>query len=226
MTMDANTRSGLALNQNIALEQIFKARHPDGFFRFYDREYSRASRFEQYKLTGKQWQRAYRSLTARRFVEYSSDKRCYVLTIKGFRAVVDNAYITSGPMGPLTGQYRIPKKDTLTSYIWAVLRTKNIATIEDILAIMPIEPEDYDKSYDTARRIVYWLCKTQIVRKLPHKKKGTHLTSPGFNRYQLMIDFGPKHPIIRQRKHQVYDPNSQTNVPFKEVLKVFKDRIN
>ena len=225
MTMDANTRSGLALNQNIVLEEIFKTCHPNGHFRFYDREYLSESYMEHYKLNGKQRRAAFRSLTARKFVTYDRDKHGYVLTIKGLDAVADNTYITSGPMGPLTGQYRKPRKDTLTSYIWTVLRTKNITTIEEILAILPIELEDYDKTYDTTTRLVYWFCTAQIVGKLPKQKKGTCLTSPGFNRYQLMIDFGPKHPIIRRRKHQVYDPNSGTNVPFKDILTAFKDRI-
>jgi len=61
-----------------------------------------------------------------------------------------------------------------------------------------------------------------IVRRMPRKKEGYHYNSRGHTRYQLMIDLGTKHPIIRQRKHQVYDPNNQVNVSFKDAIKVFK----
>ncbi len=224
MTLRLKPDNGLALNQNIVLEAHFKSCYPNGCLKDYDNEYYSTKNLKHYKLTQKQFTQAFKRLTARAFLEYSSKKGGYRITEKGLNAVKNNDYIRSGPMGPHTG-IRKPPPNTLSSYVWAALRSKNAATIEQLICIMPIEDEDYDKTYKSTRRLLYWLCKGGIVRKLPRKQEGIHYNSRGYTRYQLVIDFGPKHPIIRQRKHQVYDQNSRTNVPFKEVLTAFKDRI-
>lgn len=223
MTLKLKPDNGLALNQNIVLEHFYKSHYPHEYQSDYDRGYYPASKLEHYKLTQKQLTKAFRKLTARGYLKYSNEKRCYCPTKKGFEAVQNNDYIRSGPMGPHAG-IRRPPPNTLSSYVWAALRAKNSASVEQLISIMPIEEKDYDKSFKSTRRLLYWLCKASIVRRLPRKQAGIHFNSRGHTRYQLVIDFGPKHPIIRQRKHQVYDPNSGTNVPFKEVLTVFKDR--
>ena len=224
MILDTKTKSGLAFNQNVLLEHYYKYRNSPCNKRGCNLCYmpSRVYRDDQtLGLTCKQEIKAKGRLHSKGYIKRR--RGCtYSITDIGIKAIENNDYIRSGPMGPHTGKCQKLIKGTLISYLWAALRTKNIATIENLLLLVPIEQEDYDKTYKNARRLLHWLCKAYIVRKLPQKQAGVQMTSPGFNRYQLMIDLGPKHPVIRVRKHQLYDQNSQTNIPFKEVVTAFK----
>ena len=214
MTIDANIRSGLALNQNILLAELYgTAKHSQSYY-----ELLRVNGVEPHelKLTKKQYTRARAGLINRGYIT-----RNHKLTEKGEEALNNFNYITSGPMRSQTG-IRNPPPRTLCSYLWAALRTKKTGTVDDLLFLVPDEKQHDKVTHDSARRILYWYCKLGLVRKLPRLQQGVKLTSPGFSRYQLIIDIGPKHPIIRQRKRQLYDPNSGSNVPFKEVLNVFK----
>ncbi|MCF8474605.1 MAG: hypothetical protein K9G26_07910 [Emcibacter sp.] len=224
MTLKLKPNTGLALNQNILLEYYYHYGVCDNPWIHRDYTYDHQSgkhiKATYLGLTRKQIIRARSSLVKRGYITEESVYKSYLLE-KGIKAIEQSDYIRSGPMGPHTG-VRKPPIGTLSSYIWAALRTKNIATVEELLSLTPVSEEEYDKNFQTTRRLLNWLCKAMIVRKLPQKKAGVHFNSRGHTRYQLMINLGPKHPIIRQRKHQIYDPNSQQNVAFKDVLKTFK----
>lgn len=219
MTTTLKPNTGLALNQNILLEYYYKfgisplaGKRGSGHYDVYS---------TYLELTHKQYIRARSSLLRRGFIAERSFYDKYV-TEKGIQAIEQNDYIRSGPMGPHTG-VRKPQSGTLSSYIWAALRTKSAATVEELLTLVSLDvTDDYEKIFKSTRRLLYWLCKAHIVRRLPRKKQGHHYNSRGHTRYQLMINLGPRHPIIRQRKHQLYDPNSSTNVPFKDILRAFK----
>lgn len=231
MTIKLKPDNGLALNQNIVLEQTYKSKiewemrinwclqHNRPIYIYetlrYRTHYGEEPPYQG--LTAKQVTKASARLKSRGYFDAVTGE----ITKKGIKAVENNDYIRSGPMGPHTG-VRKPPKGTLSSYVWAALRAKNSATIEELLSLVPLDDTDYDKTVSSTRRLLFWLCKAMIVRRLPRKKEGYHYNSRGHIRYQLMIDLGPKHPIIRQRKHQVYDPNTHINVQFKDVLKAFK----
>jgi len=224
MTLELKPDTGLALNQNILLEHYYKHRVSHNP-RLHEVKYDHASgayRKNTYLgLTRKQIIRARGCLVRRGYIAQNSYYDCYV-TEKGIKAIEQGYFIRSGPIGPHT-DVRKPPKGTLSSYIWAALRTKNTATVEDLLSLVPLnEEDDYEKTLTSTRRLLYWLCKARIVRRLSSKKQGLHYNSRGHTRYQLMINLGPMHPVIRQRKHQIYDQNSHTNVAFKDVLEVFK----
>lgn len=221
MMLDAKTKSGLAFNQNLILEHLYKNRDRLCGCNLCTPHYRRPRDKHALELTVKQIFKATGRLHSKGYL-YRTQRGYYTITEKGIKAIEDNDYIRSGPQGPHTGKCQKINKGTLIYYLWTALRTKNTATISDLLALTPIEPEDYDKTYDNARRLLHWLHKAHIIRKLPRRQAGLHMTSPGFSRYQLMVDLGPKHPVIRVRKHQIFDQNRQINVPFKGVLKVFK----
>ncbi len=220
--LDIKSKSGLAFNQNLILEHYYKYIHspcPKSECNLCSPNCRNST--GKHNLTNKQIIKARGRLHSKGYVKHRSGV-CYSITDKGIKAIENNDYIRSGPAGPHTGKCQKINKGTLIYYLWAALRTKNTATISELLALVPIDPEDYHKTYENARRLLHWLHKAQIIRKLPRKQAGLHMTSPGYIRYQLMIDLGPKHPVIRVRKHHLYDQNKQINVPFKDVLRVFK----
>lgn len=221
MMLDAKTKSGLSFNQNLILEHYYAVKGYHCACNLCN-PHCRSYRDEQsLELTVKQIIKARGRLHSKGYLEHTSGGD-YSIADKAIKAIENNDYIRSGPQGPHTGKCQKINKGTLIYYLWAALRTKNTATISELLALAPIETEDYDKTYDNARRLLHWLHKAHIIRKLSRRQAGLHITSPGYNRYQLMIDLGPKHPVIRVRKHQIFDQNRQINVPFKDVLKVFK----
>lgn len=99
---------------------------------------------------------------------------CCIITEKGIKAVENNDYIRSGPKGKLTG-VRKSSTGTLSSSIWAALRARNISTTEELMSLIPIKKEDYDRAYDSTRRRLYWLYKSGIVRRLLRKIGRAHV---------------------------------------------------
>lgn len=226
-------RSGIALNQMIVLrhyhekesceqvltEKIAKRMQQNPYYWHYpsDKDSIEDGAIARYRgLTVKQLYFAHKRLKNRGYLEYRGFEG-YYLSAKGRESVEIGQKLTSGPIGPLTG-FRTPKKGMLSHYVWTALRTKGTVTIADIISLMPIESNDYDKKEQSTQRLLHWFCKAHLVRVLPKRSQGLHPTSNGFKRYQLIKDLGPEYPIIRQRKHEVYDPNSRKNYQFKEIL--------
>lgn len=219
--LDIKSKSGLAFNQNLILEHYYSTKNLSCDCVICNPQYRSPRKKSVLELTVKQVIKARGRLHSKGYVGHKSGG-VYFITDKGINAIESNDYIRSGPTGPYTAKCQKIHKGTLIYYLWAALRTKGTATISELLTLTPIESKDYDKTYENARRLLHWLHKAHIIRKLPRKQAGLSQTSNGFIRYQLMIDLGPKHPVIRVRKHQIFDQNKQINIPFKDVLKTFK----
>ncbi|WP_421780755.1 hypothetical protein [Kiloniella litopenaei] len=132
---------------------------------------------------------------------------CYEITEKGAQAKADGIKFTSGPKGEKR-KPSLRKRRTLKDNIWAALRIKRKATIEDLLFVGEIEGRKSSRS--NALNFLTKLQSVGVVRKLPRKVPGEALTSNGFNRYLLVKDLGPETPYFRAKIGKVYDPNSKT----------------
>ena len=233
-----NQNMGIALNQMIVLNHFYEKEisekslrascakrdiHPDYYLQM--DEYSTAEpAIASYRgLTKKQVYWATMRLKHRGYIKHAthtdSGHKDEHISEKGRQAVEESFLIKSGPLRPHTG-IRNPPKNTISQYAWQVLRTKSTATAEEIANMMP-ELDDYAKTLGTIRRLLGWWTKAKIIRRMQIREQGTHYNSRGKVRYQLQINLGPQHPIIRQRKHEIYDPNTRVNVHFKEVLSSF-----
>lgn len=167
-------------------------------------------------LTKREYLRA-AGLLWRRGLAVHTSGSTYAISATGIEFIEDQKTIKSGPTGKHTG-IRKPPKGTISHYIWQIIRLKKIATIEDILLLLPFEDMDQKKMYETVKRTLYWWRKAGIVTILRKKAKGTHYNSRGLNRYKLVHDLGPYHPIVRSRKGEVYDPNKQIRAKFKDFI--------
>lgn len=63
------------------------------------------------------------------------------------------------------------------------------------------------------RKYLRALVNAGIVRVETERERGKALTSPGYYRYQLIINGGRKAPVWRAASNTVYDPNSGTVYP-------------
>jgi hypothetical protein len=77
------------------------------------------------------------------------------------------------------------------------------ATLPEILEIA--DAGDQTQAGSNLRRYFGLLARAGIVTQLARREPGAALTSPGFARWSLLRDLGPKAPIARHGG--LYDPN-------------------
>lgn len=215
--MTTDNKTGSALHQNLVLESLYaKQMASIGNPRFAPQLHNDGPPGDT-ALTRREYHRAAGQLWRRGLIVPTSG-HTYAISEKGI-AFVDNLQtIKSGPQGEHTG-IRKPPKGTIIHYIWQTMRLKKVATIEDIILLLPFDDMDQKRMYETVKRTLYWWRKAGIVTILRKKAKGTHYNSRGLNRYKLIHDLGPYHPIVRSRKGEIYDQNKQIRAKFKDFIK-------
>ena len=177
MTIKIKPNSDLSLNQAILLEHYYLhgiSHNPRLHDYCYDYKSGTYKRATYLGLSRKQLIRARSFLVRKGYITEKSYYDCH-LTEKGIKAVEQNEYIHHGWKPPLPDMKK-PPIGSLSSYIWAALRTKKMATMEELLSFVPAAEREDKKVLKTTRRMLFWLCKARIVRKLPSKKTGSQKT--------------------------------------------------
>lgn len=137
---------------------------------------------------------------------------CHRLTAEGRRAAEHGMRLTSGPKGRHTGVRKPRPGRTLRERAWAAMRILRKFTQDDlILRIAQGQERDIESNVGKYTRA---LVKAGILTELPRREPGTALTSNGYKRYWLSEenDTGPRAPIWRPARGQVYDPNTERQI--------------
>jgi hypothetical protein len=137
----------------------------------------------------------------------------YQLTPAGKAAFADGKEIKGGPKSP-TG----PKiyRGTFRDRLWQAIRKERKGTIGGFLSIVLQEGENEAKALVNAQKYISFLCRAGYMQRLPGKQQGTALTSNGFNRYILIVNNGPKAPVVCGRQTRLLDPNTGAIIELKE----------
>lgn len=125
---------------------------------------------------------------------------CYRLTAAGeaFRAA--GRRIKSGPGGPLTGRRRLGA--TAAAAAWAVMRVRKKFTVPDLQCLCD------GLTAANAHKVIGKLLRAGYVRRLANRDPGTAPTSPGFVKYLLVRDTGPRAPFYSPKTDELIDPNT------------------
>lgn len=110
----------------------------------------------------------------------------------------------SGPQG----QYNRNKhsNNTLRSRIWRLIILNKKVSVDEML---PIATDGDEKSPESnIRKYIKALVKSGYLLEMPRRIKGDALTSNGFKQYMLLRETGPKAPIFRNDKKEMFDPNT------------------
>ncbi len=97
---------------------------------------------------------------------------------------------------------------------WWVMRRRISFSLAELLATLADGTER--DAEGNLRKYLRALVAVGIVRVEAELERGTALTSPGFYRYQLIVNSGRKAPVWRAKSNSVYDPNSDTTYPMGE----------
>ncbi|MBF0096265.1 MAG: hypothetical protein HQM04_06635 [Magnetococcales bacterium] len=134
----------------------------------------------------------------------------WALTAEGVIAQKNHTTFRPGSAGKVR-QVRKPEKWTFRQDVWAEFRRRRgKATIPDILSIL----DGDKKEADNIKSYFLILERAGILTRLNHRRSGDALTSPGYVIWILVDDTGPKAPICRMGKKEVYDPNTGKSHPF------------
>ncbi|MEO5341081.1 MAG: hypothetical protein H7837_11305 [Magnetococcus sp. MYC-9] len=125
--------------------------------------------------------------------------RQWGLTAAGVSAV--DADVTLRPVG----QAKVVKR-TLRQRAWQALRRRGgKVTIPDLLRVMD---GDGRENANNLAKYFNGLESVGILIRLKRRVAGTAPTSPGHIVWVLSVDPGPKAPVWRPSKRQVFDPNT------------------
>lgn len=91
---------------------------------------------------------------------------------------------------------------------WWVMRRRISFTLPELLSTLA-DGTERDATSNLGKYLRA-LAKAGIIRLEPERQAGTALTSPGYHRYQLIINKGRKAPVWRASGNTVFDPNSDT----------------
>lgn len=134
---------------------------------------------------------------------------CYQLTDAGCAAAAAGEVITSGPRGPI-GKVR-EYRDTLRERAWRAMRIRRRFTVPDLISDASSVADKNPR--DNLHRYLQGLCGAGIVIELPNRATGTKPSSPGFKRWMLSRDTGPRAPVILTSRQVVHDFNTGEDLP-------------
>lgn len=129
----------------------------------------------------------------------------YEITASGRELDRRGEAVRCGPQAPLTGPCKRPT-ETLRVRCWRALRQLQKATVPDLVQLA--ERGDERDGVGNARRYVNALVASGHVVVMARREPGTAPSSNGFKRYLLVRNTGPKAPVWRMRRGEVYDPNT------------------
>lgn len=140
-------------------------------------------------------------MIARRWVERVRPG-CFRLTKLGVTARQAGETVKVGyPKGMPNGCVRKPTPGTLRARLWQALRQERKATVADLLVLARNGTES--ENARDAQRYMAALADAGIVIRMPRPGPNGEL------RYFLADDPGPKPPIYRRARGQVFEPNAR-----------------
>ncbi|MBF0192488.1 MAG: hypothetical protein HQL99_15320 [Magnetococcales bacterium] len=134
----------------------------------------------------------------------------YRLTDAGRIAAGEGGYVrTGGAARPRT--VRIETK-SLRFRAWKALRMEGgKSTIPNLLSLLATDGEVVSET--NLLKYFSALNRVGILSRLHRRVKGTAKTSNGFVVWAIIRNVGPKAPVWRPTKNEVYDPNTGTTYP-------------
>jgi hypothetical protein len=96
--------------------------------------------------------------------------------------------------------------------IWSAFRIARKATLADLATAAMAPGADADKTIENARKYLKGLCRGGIAAELPVRERGHAPTSNGFKRFSLVLDLGPRAPVVTSAG--VFDPNKRETIPY------------
>jgi hypothetical protein len=143
----------------------------------------------------------------------SGSSSTWQATPEGRKFVAAGGVINQGVPGPRLHRCD-PKATSWKQRLWTAFRIKGKATLADLAELVhqPGGP-DAVKVSENARQLITRLVRAGIA--VPMKKRVPGLL-PGRSsiKYSLVRDLGPMVPVCG--KHDVFDPNSRTRIPYQE----------
>lgn len=131
----------------------------------------------------------------------------YQLSAYGVDQVRAGYQVNSGPI-EARGKAR-RQQDTFRARAWRAMRVRRVFSLGDIIA----DARDGEADpYDNLTRYVRLLIAAKYMVEVPVRTPGTSLTSPGFKRYRLVRDTGPKAPVYRPELGTMADFNTESEV--------------
>lgn len=160
-------------------------------------------------LTHVQVGKATGELIARGYLE-RVERGCFQLTEDGATAVVMGVRICSGHTGPTTG-IRKPVRNTMRQRAWKAMRIHREFTVPDLAMI--VSRDAPAAAYNSLQTYLRQLTAAGYVMRMPGKARGTAISSPGFNRFRLVRDTGPRAPVYSRKRAAFHDFNTGKDVP-------------
>ncbi|MBF0165978.1 MAG: hypothetical protein HQM01_15990 [Magnetococcales bacterium] len=134
---------------------------------------------------------------------------------RGWHITAEGLCAPDEPIVPgAAGQVRamkIPRKRSFRQRAWQALRRKGgKASIPDLLRVL-----DADSPMDVNNLGAYFrrLAAVGLLVRLKRRVAGDAPTSPGYITWVVPAEIGPKAPIWRTGKNEIYDPNTGTTYP-------------
>ncbi len=158
-------------------------------------------------LTRREVSRCFREVLNARGLANEARFGVYRLSPAGLAARAAGERITTAPRTRKNGG---PIHDAaFRSRIWKALRSLGKATVPELCQMAARGDEKLPEAQ--VRNYLGYLVKSGYVSVLARRERGTAPTSRGFKRFLLLPnrDSGPKAPVPRRRRGQVYDPNTR-----------------
>ncbi|MBF0454975.1 MAG: hypothetical protein HQL72_09220 [Magnetococcales bacterium] len=162
---------------------------------------------------GKQISNALETLKRRAWVRYVSP--AWFLTDSGLQAAKSGESVRCGDRGK--AGVRVSERRTFRDCAWRMLNNMGgSATIDELLPLLG--KEESRSHHHNLSGYFNALCATGLITRNSRPVKGIALTSPGAVEWILLDYTGPKAPIWRQSKGEIFDPNSGEIYPLQMVL--------
>lgn len=142
------------------------------------------------------------------------ERGVYRITEAGKAAITHGKGCMPGPKAPTGPVSR--RRNTFTQRLWNALRIEQKGTIGGFVSMILQEDEDEQAAMTAAQKYICALCRANYMVRLPGRSRGTAVTSNGYVRYLLVVNSGPKAPMVRRIEKSIFDPNVDQVVPFTE----------
>ncbi len=132
---------------------------------------------------------------------------CYRLTAAGRLALESGVAIKSGPRGTHATGVQVR---SLRAKLWRAMRALNKFGIDDLL--LRAANGDEADARNNAGKYIAALERAGYLIRMKHRQPGEAQTSPGFVRWILIKNTGPRPPVWQLRQGRVFDPNTGDSI--------------
>lgn len=136
---------------------------------------------------------------------------CYSLTTTGLAAIISGeTKLRSGPTGKWRSGRRIVK-NSLRERIWRAIRIRRKFTVPEIISLV-VQGDERGDVTSNVQKYIKALNRAGYLSLMPRREPCISSRSPGFKRWWLNNDTGPKAPIWHAAAKKVYDQNTEVEV--------------